>query len=322
MYKRQVQGHGTAPEMQELRWNTAPEEPPAPQAIGYLFGGWYQDEGCTVPYDFTAPLQESDVAYALWTVCDHSGSSRQSSCTEEAVCTECGALMPKTPHAYRRTEYTPGTETQEGRIVYTCAACGASYQTVLPMGTCPSAPFTDVDRNAWYHEAVDFVVERALMDGVRDDQFDPEGTLTRAMMATILYRLSRETWIVGSSSFEDVPMDSWYGAAVAWAEANGIVDGVSEGKFDPQGAVTREQIVTMLYRYAQREKYDISGAGAVDVFVDAEDISPWALQAVQWAVGNGLMEGSSGMQLLPGDRASRVQAAALLQRFMEKWILA
>ena len=160
------------------------------------------------------------------------------------------------------------------------------------------------------------------MDGVRDDQFDPEGTLTRAMMATILYRLSRETWIVGSSSFEDVPMDSWYGAAVAWAEANGIVDGVSEGKFDPQGAVTREQIVTMLYRYAQREKYDISGAGAVDVFVDAEDISPWALQAVQWAVGNGLMEGSSGMQLLPGDRASRVQAAALLQRFMEKWILA
>ena len=317
-----VQGLGTAPAAQTIRWSTAPAEPDAPEAAGYIFGGWYQDPVCTRPYDFTEVLKESSMAYACWIRCDHSGSSARPTCSQTAVCTVCGGEIPAAGHDFRMIERVEPTETEDGRLVYVCFQCGSYYAHVLPAGgSCVSEQFTDVDRSAWYHSAVDFVVGAGLMDGVRSDAFEPAGTVTRAMITVILYRLSGVTWTGKASDFTDVPENIWYAQAVAWAESCGVAEGVGGGRFAPDEPVTREQLAAMLYRYARLNGYDVNGAAVLDGFTDAGDVSAWAKAAVRWAVKNGLLEGSTGNRLLPGDGAQRAEAAALIQRFAETFIL-
>ena len=180
-------------------------------------------------------------------------------------------------------------------------------------------PFTDVSAGDWFYEAVQFVYENGLMDGVAGNLFAPNATLNRAMAVTILYRLEGSPDLDGENlgyPFADVDGNAWYGDAVYWARCNGIVDGVENNHFDPTGSLTREQMATVLYRYAQYKGADVSASGDISGFADSANVSSWAVDAVKWAVGSGLVNGVEGNALAPQGTSTRAQAATVLMRFV------
>ena len=185
---------------------------------------------------------------------------------------------------------------------------------------CPSEDRNDVDQSQWYHEAVDYALQFGLMNGVDSSLFDPNGSTSRAMIVTVLWRLEGEPACGQGKSavFPDVPADSWYTEAVEWAAAAGIVLGYDDGSFGPNDAITREQLASILYRYEQYKGSDVSVGENTNIlsYEDAFDISDWAIPAMQWACGAGLMEGD-GALLSPTAQATRAQSAALLMRFCE-----
>lgn len=183
---------------------------------------------------------------------------------------------------------------------------------------CPHHNFTDLNSDAWYHEAVDYVLSKGMMNGVGGGKFAPNGATSRAMIVTILWRMEGELNLgdIGIS-FSDVAEGAWYAQAVKWAAANGIVIG-HDGKFNPNGNITREQVATILYRYAQYKGIDTNVVDGSDIhgYQDVNSVSAWAMEAMQWAVGSGLMKGD-GVNLTPASNATRCQSAALLMRFIE-----
>lgn len=178
-------------------------------------------------------------------------------------------------------------------------------------------PFTDVSRSQWFYDAVSFVYWRDLMDGVTSTQFAPDATTTRAMVVQILYRMAGSPTVRGSSPFYDVTNGAWYADAVIWAEANDIVNGMTTTTFAPNTAVTREQLATMLYRYAQYRHYNTSAGENTNIlsYYDANHISEYAFSALQWACGEGIMDGTGTGYLSPQGQATRAQLAAMLMRF-------
>ena len=197
----------------------------------------------------------------------------------------------------------------------------AVFTTDIGEGETPlgDLPFTDVDETAWYAEAVTYVVGEDLMNGTSATTFAPGQTLTRSMMAQILYNLAGQPAVEGSAAFTDVAAGAWYADAVAWAAGSGIVKGYSAAAFGPEDAVTREQLAVMLYQYAQYQKYDVSGSlsGSLSGFADGANTSSWAVEAVEWAVQNGLLSGKDGSRLDPTGTATRAEVAAILMRFCE-----
>lgn len=179
--------------------------------------------------------------------------------------------------------------------------------------------FTDVKNSDWFYEDVQYVYDRGLMDGVGNNKFDPNGKCTRAMIVTILYRMEGKPAHSGSNPFTDVSGGQWYTDAVIWAAENKIVNGVGKGKFDPEADVTREQLATILCRYASYKGYYNKTDGVMLAgFKDQDKVSDWALDAMRWAVGVGLIGGSSekdGVYLMPEGNAMRCQVAAILHRF-------
>ena len=175
--------------------------------------------------------------------------------------------------------------------------------------------FTDLDENAWYYEAVASVVESGLMVGVSDTQFAPAQTVTRGMVATVLYRLSGETYTGAAAAFPDVADGTWYSEAVAWASAGGVVNGYDSGLFGPGDPVTREQLVAMLFRYWTSTGGDGSVTGDLSGFSDAEEVSGYARDAMAWAVGVGLIEGRGENRLAPDGQTTRAELATILVRF-------
>ncbi|WP_454941830.1 S-layer homology domain-containing protein, partial [Evtepia sp.] len=161
------------------------------------------------------------------------------------------------------------------------------------------------------------VYDNGLMDGVGDGQFAPNATTTRAQLVTILYRLAGEPAVSGDAAFTDVADGLWYTGAVAWAAQKGIVNGISETQFAPAGDLTREQLATILYRYAQDQGYDVSASADLSGFPDAGDIQSYATQALSWAVAEGLLQGFEDESLQPGGTATRAQIATILMRFCE-----
>ena len=184
---------------------------------------------------------------------------------------------------------------------------------------CPSAKYTDVDITQWYHQSIDYVVANGLMNGTGANTFAPHATTSRGMIVTILWRLEGQP-AAGACPFADVKAGSYYEQAIAWAAENGIVNGISATVFKPDSTITREQFATILYRYAKDYKgYDVSVGEDTNIlsYADAFSISDYAFSALQWACGTGLMNGS-GDALMPGDGATRAQAAAILYRFCTK----
>ena len=188
----------------------------------------------------------------------------------------------------------------------------AAAREALNNALCPSAAFTDVEENVWYHDGIDFMVRNGYMNGVAADTFDVEGSLTRAQLVTILYRIAGEPETSAAIPFADVADGQWYTKAIVWAAENGIVKGVNETTFAPNDPITREQIAVILYRYAHEENTE---DGKLTSFPDAKDISGYALEAMNWAVARGLINGSDG-KLLPQDTATRAQIAVILARYL------
>lgn len=178
-------------------------------------------------------------------------------------------------------------------------------------------PFTDVAEGAWYYDAVAYAYDNGLMGGTSASTFAPGTTTSRAMLATLLYRLEGEPAVTGAS-FTDVAAGQWYSDAVAWAAAEGIVNGVGDGSvFAPNDTITREQMAVMLYRYAQYKGYDVTGSADLSGYTDAGSISSWAEYAMAWAVDAGLISGTGAAILSPQGSASRAEIATILMRFCE-----
>ncbi|GEM_PF-6858813 len=179
--------------------------------------------------------------------------------------------------------------------------------------------FKDVPETAWYAEAVNYVSSNNLMNGVSDTEFNPLGTATRSMVVTVLYRIEGSPETDGVSSFSDVKKDSWYSKAISWAAKNKIVTGKTETVFAPNDNITREQLASILYRYAEMKGKGFKGAFMFNLsYTDKDKISSYAITPVMWCTTNGIMTGKSENQFAPKDNASRAEIAAILMRMNEK----
>lgn len=186
---------------------------------------------------------------------------------------------------------------------------------------CPSAPFTDVDTAKWYHLSVDYVLTHKMMNGVSSRAFAPNANLTRGMLVQILYNLEGKPKGT-AANFSDVQADAWYAEAVGWAATNKVVTGYADGTFRPNAAVTREQAAAILYRYAKSKGIDVSVGENTNIlsYVDVQQASEYAIPALQWAVGAGVLNGKNGSRLAPTGTATRAEIAAIMQRWCENII--
>ena len=182
--------------------------------------------------------------------------------------------------------------------------------------SCPSKKFTDVDQTKWYHEAVDYAIVNNLFNGTSGTTFEPNTAMTRGMLVTVLYRMEGSPAAFGATMFTDL-RQSWYRNAVAWAAENKIVNGIDATHFAPDAKVTRQQAMTMLMRYADYKGYDTSARTDLSAFRDAGSISAYALDAMQWAVSVGLIQGMTATTLVPRGESTRAQIATILMRFQE-----
>lgn len=177
-----------------------------------------------------------------------------------------------------------------------------------------AADFTDVSEDAWYYNAVDYVSENGFMNGTGGGEFAPATLMDRAMFVTVLYNIEGTPSVSANSGFSDVPSDSYYADAVSWATEAGIVSGIGNGQFAPDDSISRQQLATMLHRYAEYKNYSTEAYSDFTAFSDSEEISDYAQTALHWAVGAEIIAGSDG-KILPQDNATRAQAATMLMRF-------
>lgn len=183
--------------------------------------------------------------------------------------------------------------------------------------------FSDVGESDWFHDEVHFVFDHSMMTGTSEGTFSPNMNVDRGMMVTILHRMSG-TPAAELSEFSDVPAGEYYAQAVGWAHANGVVSGYGgneSGTFGPKNPITREQLATILYRYAGKMGYDVTVRGDLSAFTDQGDIAAYARDAMSWAVGTGLIAGMQNNQIAPGGTASRAQAAVILTRFCRQVVI-
>lgn len=181
---------------------------------------------------------------------------------------------------------------------------------------CPSRSFRDLDTTKWYHEAIDTMLREGLMNGTGNGLFEPNGTLTRAMLVTILWRSEGKPAASDQTSFTDVPAGAYYAEAVRWAAANGVVKGVSSTEFGPSKNITRQELVTILWRLAAKKGLNTSNAGlTVPEFADRSQIAAWAAEAMSWGCTRGILTGKSANRVDPTGTATRAEAAAMIVRF-------
>ena len=177
-----------------------------------------------------------------------------------------------------------------------------------------SLPFTDVAQGAWYYDDVAFVYRNQLFNGDSPTRFAPDDRMQRCMMTTVLHRLAGKPAVGYSTLFRDIPDGQWYTQGTIWAGTLGVVSGVEPGRFDPFANVTRQEIAAILHRYAEKMGYDVSASASLAGFRDGGTVASWGTRAMSWAVGAGILNGSSGA-LLPNGDATRAEVAAMLHRF-------
>ena len=185
-------------------------------------------------------------------------------------------------------------------------------------------PFTDVPEGAWYEDAAGYVYKHGLMAGTSATTFAPDVTTSRAMIATILWRMAGSPVVNYAMNYTDVAQGQWCSEAIRWATSEGVVTGYGNGLFGTNDPITREQLATMLWRYAQTEGYDVSIGEDTNIlsYTDVANLSEYAIPAMQWAVGAGIINGTGdGSTLTPQGQATRAQAAVMLQRFCEKYVI-
>lgn len=256
-------------------------------------------------------------------------------CTEKGfttyTCTACGISRRAEETAAlghwwnEGTVILPPTQTESGEMRYECLRCELTMTVTLPVlgaecENCPSAHFTDAPApDNWAHKGIDYAVKNGLFQGMGENSFQPDTAMSRAMLVTVLWRYAEEP-MEGENTFSDIKDAEWYAKAVAWAAHNNIVGGVGNGKFDPHGKITREQLATILYRYSKLQGLDVSKTAQLGNFPDGAKVSSYAADALSWAVAEGLIAGSkaeNGTYLDPQGSATRAQVATILMRFIE-----
>ena len=244
-----------------------------------------------------------------------------------------GVISPSTVNVKKNDSQTFTIKANEGYVIADVLVDGKSvgavssytFEKVTAKHTVSAVfekaegklPFTDVKDGAWYHDAVEYVYEKGLMAGTGDELFTPNGTLSRGMIVQILYSLEGRPEVKADRAFDDVKAGAWYADAVNWAASVGMVSGYGNGKFGPDDSITREQLAAILRQYAALKGCETKASGKLDSFADADQVSGWAVEAVQWAVGNSLMSGKNGGMLDPKGTATRAETAVILMQFCE-----
>ena len=210
---------------------------------------------------------------------------------------------------------------KDGKYVFTMPASAVTVTGSFKAETpAPAAlPFTDVKSGNWFYDAVKYAYAQGLMTGTSATTFAPNGTMNRAMIVTVLYRLEKSPAVTGASKFTDVPAGQWYSDAVAWAAANKIVNGYDETTFGPMNAVTREQMAAILFRYEQVKGLEnVTLEENLNRFPDQNKISAYAIPALQWAVGQKIINGNADGTLDPTGTATRAQVAQIFTNLLNK----
>ena len=236
------------------------------------------------------------------------------------TCTCCGNsymsdIVDPTGHTFEAVVTAP-TCTEQGFTTYTCH-CGERYVDDYTPALCPTRDYQDVPADAWFHDDVDYVVEHGMMQGVEKGVFAPQNATTRAQLVTVLYRMAGSPEVAPTAQFQDVPETSWYAKAVAWALENHITTGVTADRFAPNDLVTRQQVVVFLARYAAHMGMDTQAEVDWSDYQDASRISPYAVDAMAWAVENSIITGMGNGILNPTGECTRAQIAAILCRFCQ-----
>ena len=262
--------------------------------------------------------------------CEHTNTevrnAAEATCTEDGYtgdtyCLSCGEkvaegeTIPATGHSFGEwTVVEEATCTEGGLEERVCATCSEKETRVIE-ANCPSEVYSDVPVGEWYHDAVDYVTEQGIMNGMGGGLFEPGSTTNRAQIAVILYRLEGSPSVEGlDNPFTDVPAGDWYTDAVIWAASEGVVKGMSETTFEPAAPVTRAQLVTMLYRYVGSPEVDHS---VLEDYTDADELY-YATDAFAWAIANGIVNGMTETTLGPNGTANRAQIAVILYRYLSK----
>ena len=288
--------NGTVLKTQEVSYGEDAEAPQAPAREGYTFTGWSGDY-TNVTESRILMAQYERLSFTVRFV-DYDGTELSS----QSVFWGEAAAAPEAP---AREGYTFTGWDADFSNIRKDLTVTAQYRFVLS--------FADVSETDWFCEDVRWAVENGIFQGVGNGLFAPEQALTRGQLVTVLYRMVGSPEPKAEANFRDVAADSYYAKAVAWANENGIVLGMGDGTFDPDSAVTREQMVTIFFRYAKFCGVKTE-AGTLDAFRDAASVSDYAREAMGWAVKAGLVKGD-GQDLMPKATASRAQAAAILHRF-------
>lgn len=257
-------------------------------------GGGGVSGGTTVSADQTAADAVIKLINAIGTVSENSGSAISAA----------------------RSGYDALTDTQKKLVTnYNKLTQAEQVFSSLP-SVGDKLPFTDMNGH-WAYDAVSYAYKNSLMNGVNASRFAPDSTLNRAMMVTMLYRMTGSPAVSGNSVFSDVPSGKWYSDAVQWASVNGVVNGVGKDRFAPDTQITREQMASMMMRYAQFKQYSTGKSADLSAFNDAGSISSWALESMKWANAAGLINGRTASTIAPQDTATRAEAATILMRFCE-----
>ena len=313
---------GSTVEPVTVPYGETAKAPTAPTRSGYTFDGWYLADG--TKYDFSTPVTANLKLTAHWT--RNSSGGGGTTYYTLTFDTNGGSALSALRLARGSTvdlaQYVPERSGHVFTGWYADAALTQPIETVtLSASTTVYAgwraetgdlPFTDVGADAWYRDDVQYVYDAGLMTGTTADRFAPNGSMTRAMLVTVLWRQAGSPVVNYAMDFSDVAEGAWYAEAVRWAAAEGVVGGYGDGRFGPDDPITREQLATILFRH-------LVGDGAAELadwlrpYADADQIGSYAVPAMQWAVGHGVLKGD-GDQLDPQGTATRAQVAAVLHR--------
>lgn len=338
-----TQGGGEAAPIAVSSAGSTIREPAAPARSGYQFAGWYTEPECVNRFDFSTPITATITLYAKWipTPTSSGGTGSGSSHTYYTLTfdTNGGGSISKLSKAGGTTvaldQYEPtrngytftgwySDKELTGKITSVKLTKNttvyAGWEKIIEHPNAGASPFTDVGVNDWFFADVAYAYDHGLMNGTGTTTFSPNVTTTRGMIVTILYRLDHEPAVSGSLPFDDVKPGSYYENAILWAAENDIANGYGNGTFGPDDPITREQMAAILWRYAKYAGYDTSVGEDSNIlsYDDAPAISEYAIPAMRWACGDGIINGTSASTLSPQGNATRAQVAAILHRFCEK----
>ena len=327
------------------------ESLPTPTRSGYTFKGWFTAESGGTEVTTETEFNADKIIYAQWQmnyVPTPSGGDTNKVTVESS---ENGSVDADLNNAKEGTTVIITVVPDEGYVLDKLTVTDAKgnelkvtsrgndrYSFVMPDSKvtieasfvlkgadctggdgCLSEQFSDLDTSLWYHKATDYVLSKGLMNGVGGGKFDPNGTTSRAMIVTILWRLEGEPVVNYLMRFEDVAAETWYTEAVRWAASEGIVTGYSDLAFGPNDAITREQLATILYRYEQYKGGGFTGAWMFLLdFADRDKVSDWAYEAMCWTTMHGVINGKGDGILDPKGNAKRCEGAQMLMNYLNK----